>query len=114
MASLFNVSKQTAIAKHLMEADSFLMRLRGLMFTPSLPEGRALIITPCSSVHTFFMRYPIDAIFLDNSFTVIRTCPDMKTWRLSPVVKNARHAVELPAGTIKKLRIEEGDRLKKE
>ena len=112
MAYLFNETKQCIIAHNLTEAATFFRRLRGLMFTSHLSDGHALIITPCTGIHTFFMRYPIDVLFLDKNLTVIRSYPSMKPYRLSSPAKKARHAVELPAGTMKKLFIEEGDQLK--
>ncbi|MFY9115304.1 MAG: DUF192 domain-containing protein [Dethiobacteria bacterium] len=93
-------------------ARTFFQRLRGLMFTKELPAGKVLMITPCRSVHTFFMRYPIDILFLDRNLRVVEACPVLKPNRLSPIVKEAHHVLELPAGTIDRLKIRPGDQLK--
>jgi uncharacterized protein len=55
-------------------AASFLTRARGLLFAPPLEPGQALLIAPCSSIHTFAMSYPIDVVFLDRRARIVRVC----------------------------------------
>ncbi len=90
-------------------ADRWFSRLRGLMFTDALPEDTCLLIIPCQQVHTHFMRYALDVVFLDRRFQVLRIIPDLAPWRLSPWVREAHAVVELNAGMA--ARIEPGQRL---
>jgi uncharacterized membrane protein (UPF0127 family) len=68
-------------------------------------------IAPCSGIHTFFMRFPIDAVFLDRQQRVVRTYPGLRTWRMVPLVLRAHSVVELPAGTLEKVPLSRGDQL---
>ena len=106
---IINISKGTVLAAECMQADSFIKRFRGLMLKPCLPEGRGLLIKPCSSIHMFFMRFPIDVLFLDKNNMVVYTISNIKPWRISPLIRNAKSVVELPAGTLQKSRTEAGD-----
>ncbi|WP_416394982.1 DUF192 domain-containing protein [Allohahella sp. A8] len=84
------------------EADTFFGRLRGLMGKASLPEGEALMFTPCSSVHTFFMRFAIDVVYLDKERRIVKICEQLKPWRMS-LCFGARSVVELNAGKVGEL-----------
>lgn len=66
----------------------------------SLEKGEALILKPCSSIHTLFMRFPIDVLFLDKDNRVIGLLHSFKPFRFSPLYFNAILAVELPANTL--------------
>ena len=70
-------------------ADSFLKRLRGLMFKKSIGEDEALIFYKAASIHTFFMRFPIDIIFLNKESKVIKICPNLKPWKMVFCLKSA-------------------------
>jgi uncharacterized membrane protein (UPF0127 family) len=74
-------------------ADTFLQRLLGLMFRRDLPEGQGLLITRCRSIHTLFMRFHIDAVFLDADGAIVRIVRDIPTWR--PFVWGGRSAVQV-------------------
>lgn len=63
-------------------ARSFLARLKGLIGRQSLPPGRGLLILKCNAIHTFFMRFPIDATFYDREDRVVKTVRDIRPWRL--------------------------------
>lgn len=108
---LQNLTKGSTVARRLSLADTFGKRLRGLMGRAELPQGEGLLITPCNSIHTFFMRFPIDVLFIDEHRCVVHLIPALKPYRLSPLVRAARSVVELPAGTIARTRTETGDRL---
>lgn len=73
-------------------------RRRGLLGRPPLVPGQALIVSPARQVHTIGMRYPIDVIFCDSSWTVCHIVRGLRPWRLTRWVRKARHAIELPAG----------------
>lgn len=73
-----------------------------------LPQGSGLLITPCSSIHMFFMRFPIDVVFLDRDNAVVRVVPSIKPWRMA-MGGGGRKALELPAGTATLIPIAKGD-----
>lgn len=106
---LRNVTRGTVLADRVQPADTFGLRLRGLMFRPALAEGEGLLIRPCKGVHTHFMRFPIDVLFLDAVGRVVEIVPALKPWRQSPYVRDAVAVVELAAGAAGAT--EPGDRL---
>jgi len=83
-------------------------RRRGLLGRDGI-DG-ALVLRPCRSVHTFFLRFPIDVAFCDREGTVLRTC-SLRPWRLSPIVARAGFAIEAEAGAFERWRLRAGDRL---
>jgi uncharacterized membrane protein (UPF0127 family) len=89
-------------------ATSSKARRRGLLRRDGY-EG-ALVLRPCRSVHTFFMRFPIDVAFCDRDGVVRRTS-SLRPWRLSPVVRRSAFAVEAEAGAFERWRLRVGDRL---
>lgn len=86
-------------------------RRRGLLGTDALPEDAGLLILPCRQVHTFGMRYPIDAVFLDGEYRVVRVAGSLKPRRFSPLVWRAKAVLELPAGRAERVGIAVGDQL---
>lgn len=74
-------------------ADSFFSRLMGLMFRRDLPAGKGLLITRCRAIHTLFMRFPIDAVFLDGDGDIVRIVQGIRPWRL--LVSGGRRAVQV-------------------
>lgn len=97
-------------------ANNFFSRFRGLMFKKSLNENQGLLITRCPSVHSFFMRFSIDVIYLDSHGVVTRCAPCLKPWRASlgrSLLNDhaTAHALEMSAGSIQRMHIETGSRL---
>ena len=90
-------------------ATGFWSRTRGLLGRSGLETGHGLWLKPCNQVHTFFMRFAIDVVFLDKGYTVRRVVREMAPWRVSPWVTGADSALELAAGGARD--VEEGDRL---
>jgi len=82
-------------------------RLRGLLFSPPPAPGQALLITPCAAVHTAFMRYPIDVVFLDRRGSVRKVARALPPWRIAICV-GARHTLELAAGEARRLGLTPG------
>jgi uncharacterized membrane protein (UPF0127 family) len=78
-------------------ADNVFLRMRGLLGRQGLPEGEGLLFEPAPSVHTFFMRFPIDVVFLDKAKTIVKVVHDLRPWRVAGARK-AVAALELPAG----------------
>ena len=96
-----NARSGRVLAERCRTASTPLARFLGLMGRASLPPGEGLLIRPCSSVHCFFMRFPIDVAFLDGEGRVVKLYAPLRPWRTSsPVVWGAKQALELPAGTI--------------
>jgi uncharacterized membrane protein (UPF0127 family) len=91
-------------------ADGFLSRLRGLLGRRELPAGEGLLLSPSSSVHTLFMRFPIDVVFLDQGLRVVGVSADVRPWRLTGRL-GARHVLELAAGQAHALGIRAGEHL---
>lgn len=106
-----NATRGTVVTTAARDADTFLARFLGLMGRAGLPEGAALVIAPCNSIHMFFMRFPLDVIFTDDAGTVVALYPDIRPWRISKIHKGATRAVELNVGAIAASRTEIGDRL---
>jgi uncharacterized membrane protein (UPF0127 family) len=88
------------VAENLELFSSSWSRFVGLMGSPEPERGRGFWLEPCNSIHTFFMRFSIDVLFLDRQRKVKKVTLDLKPWRLSPIVFGARSVVELPAGTL--------------
>ncbi|ASK61823.1 hypothetical protein CFK37_06455 [Virgibacillus phasianinus] len=90
-------------------ANSFGKRLKGLLFYKEPITKEGLLIAPCNSVHMFFMRFPIDVVFLDQKNAVVKAIPNLKPWKMVAPVNGAYSALELPLGTIARNDIGEGD-----
>jgi uncharacterized protein len=97
----FNVTQQRTLASVLWVADTFLLSLMGLMARPALEEGHGLWIVPCQSVHTLWMRFPIDVVFLDQHREVVHLVENLRPFRLSKHLPRARSVIELPVSTIR-------------
>lgn len=104
-----NRTKGTVVAQNAGLANNWLTRLRGLIGRRNLGPGEGLIIKPCSSIHTFFMAFPIEILFVDEANRVLRATEPIDAWRIGPIVAKARYVVELPEGTISASQIECGD-----
>ncbi|HEV3123406.1 MAG TPA: DUF192 domain-containing protein [Candidatus Dormibacteraeota bacterium] len=96
------------VAEHVVEARSTGSRFIGLMFRRSLPAGHGLALQPCNSIHMFFMRFPLDVAFLDKDGRVLRVYHGLRPWRVSRIVRRAKSAIELPAGTLAAIGVEKG------
>lgn len=105
-----NNTKGTLVADHARLADNFWRRLKGLLGTNSLPDRHGLIIKPCSSVHTFGMRYSIDVLFMDGNHCIIKIVENMPPGKGS-MAAGSKYVIELPAGTARETACSVGDRL---
>ncbi|CZR10330.1 DUF192 domain-containing protein [Trichococcus ilyis] len=95
MKKLINARTGEVILEDLQTADTFYARFRGLMGRPSMPENAGLMIKPCNSVHCFFMKFPIDLLFLDEENRIIRIMTGMAPGSFSPIVKGAKSVIEM-------------------
>jgi uncharacterized membrane protein (UPF0127 family) len=108
---VLNTTRQTLIALEVEMADSYFKRLKGLMFRAGLPPYHGLWIVPCFDIHSCFMRFHFDAIFLDKNLKVLYLKESMKPWRFTKIVKGGHIVLELPAGTIASTKTHVGDQL---
>lgn len=92
-------------------ADGPLTRMRGLLGRPQLDADEGLLLKPAGSVHTLFMRFPIDVVFVDKKGHIIRIVRDLPPWRLAGG-RRARVVLELPAGTCERANIAVGMQLR--
>ena len=91
-------------------ASNSFTRSRGLLGRTSMASGDGILLRPASSVHTAFMRFPIDVVFLDRELSVLKIVPRLVPWRTAG--RRKAHAVlELPAGECERRGLREGDRL---
>lgn len=97
--------------KKVIVADTLKQRVVGLMFSQGLPaDAEGFLISPGNSIHTFFMNYSLDLIFLDKKFKVVKVIKNMKPWRMTLIYLRSFHVLEIKSGTIN-LSIKEGDQL---
>ncbi|MEK6275155.1 MAG: DUF192 domain-containing protein [Actinomycetota bacterium] len=92
-------------------ADTSLTRLRGLLGRSALQEGQGLLLRPAGAIHTWFMRGPIDAVFLDRELVVVGVAPNVRPWRFA-AQPGARSVLELAAGESFRRRIAPGSCLR--
>lgn len=104
------LSGARAVCESCSVADTIWTRLRGLMGRRTLERGEGLLLRPSGSVHTCFMRFAIDVVFLDGELRVLAVSPTVRPWRLR-VQRGARAVLELPAGEAARVGISPGDRL---
>ena len=108
---IINKTKNTVLAEDVIAADTFFTRIKGLLGKKEFKKGQALILKSCNSIHTFFMRFPIDVLFVDKNSTVIKAIYPLKPFRLTGIYFNATFAIELPVNTIQSTLTFEGDKL---
>lgn len=107
--AILNQTKNTILAQEVEIADHPFSRMKGLLGRKVFLNGEALIIKPCNAIHTFFMHFAIDCLFLDQGNKVVRAISDLKPWRITPPYFSSLLVIELPAGIIKASSTEEGD-----
>lgn len=108
-----NKNKGTILAEEVILADSPGKRIKGLLGKKEaeFSKGQALILKPCNSIHTFFMSFTIDALFMDQDNRVIKVLSCLRPFRLSPLIFGSSFVIELPAGMIQATQTQEGDYL---
>jgi uncharacterized protein len=107
-----NVMRNTVLVRHGRVADRFWTKFRGLMGVRHLPPGDGLLIRDCDSVHTHFMRMPIDVLYVDAHDRIVGIDASMKAWRIGRKYADAAFVIELPSGTAIDTRSVIGDQLK--
>ena len=103
-----NVTRGTVLANSLEVADTGRKRNKGLLGREQLAFGAGLWIVPCQSVHTFFMKFAIDLVYLNRKNQIKKLVGNVPPWRMS-ICFSAHSILELPAGTILSTQTEPGD-----
>jgi uncharacterized membrane protein (UPF0127 family) len=106
--SLQNVRSGRVVASRIELALDSRSRRRGLLGRDTLDKGAALIIAPCNSIHTFFMRFAIDVVFVARDGRVLKTYPGLVQWRIAFSI-GAFAVIELPVGAISLSESKPGD-----
>ena len=106
---VINQNKNKILADNAILAKGLFKRLKGLLGKKMLSDGQALILKPCNSIHTFFMCFPIDVLFLNKDKKVIKCISSLKPFRMTNPVLCASYAIELPAGKINASQTEASD-----
>jgi uncharacterized protein len=100
----------SAVCERCLLAETPLARMQGLLGRAGLEEGEGILLRPASSIHMWFMRFPIDAVFLDEEDRVLRIVSGLKPWRVASC-GGAKAVVELAAGECERTGLRTGDRL---
>ena len=111
LLSVVNQTRGSLLVKELFCALTPWSRARGLLARAPLKPGQGLLLRPCRGVHTFFMKYTIDVIFLDRRGQVVALRPELRPWRVTPIFGEAYCTLELEAGRAAAARTEKGDLL---
>jgi uncharacterized protein len=110
MPALINERTHAPVATDVEVASTRAARRRGLLGRDSLDPSAALMLTPCLAVHTAFMRFAIDVVFLDRAGIAVKLVNDVQPWRMAAAAR-AHSVVELAAGSLRRHAIALGDRL---
>ncbi len=97
----------TVDGMRIMLAQRFWARLVGLLGRRALAPDEALLLSPCNNIHTFFMRFPIDVVFLDKQGAVLAIVPALRPWRVA-AARRAHACLELAGGGARRFGLEVG------
>lgn len=97
---IINTTNNATLAANTAVADTLFKRMKGLLGRSEFPRGDAVVITPCNSIHTFFMRFAIDVLFVNKDNRILAAKSGLLPFRISPVYFKAKFVIELPAGVI--------------
>lgn len=109
--ALLNLDTGEIVVRRVYLADTFRRRLLGLIPRSRIDEDEGLLLVPCKGVHTFFMRFPIDIVYLDRYMSVVALFPDTRPWRVLPQVPGVAQVLETAAGTVSKSKTKIGNKL---
>ena len=107
---VINKTTGKTIFSSIVKAADFSSRSAGLIPRRSLGAEDGMWINPCAMIHTCFMKFAIDVVFLDKGFYVVRVLENIRPWRFSPWVFDAHSVLEVSAGTAKE-KVSVGDNL---
>ena len=98
-----------SIGDDIVIADTWQMRTKGLIGRAKLNHGEGLLIPNCKAIHTWFMRFAIDVVFMDKDYCVVKTISQLKPFRLAFGGRSAQHVLELPSDAINSMQFRIGD-----
>lgn len=98
------------IAHRLEIAEEFFDLARGLLGRSSLPPGEGILLSGCWNIHMFFMKFPIDVIYVDRDMEVLKVVPELAPWTVS-ACPGAHSTIELGSGTLERRPVRRGERL---
>ena len=108
--ALVNQRTDEALAERVEVAVTRRDRRKGLLGRTGLDASSALILAPCAAIHTMFMRFDIDAVFVDDDGRAVKVVRELSPWRIA-LDPTAHAVVELPAGSLREREVNIGDRL---
>jgi len=111
MALLKNLTKQKVITEKVIEARTFWERSKGLLGKDSLDPNTSMWISNCPWIHTFFMRFTIDAVFVDKQLRVTRIKNRIPPGRITMPSLKASSVFEMAAGVAQEKNVQVGDQL---
>jgi uncharacterized membrane protein (UPF0127 family) len=109
-----NLTRGEALVTAGQVADNYWTRMRGLIGHAPLVEEEGMLIVPCSSVHTHFMSFPIDVLYVDKAQKIVAIDHDMAPWRFGRIRRGVHFVIELRAGTASRTGTDVGDQLQVE
>lgn len=107
-----NEDRNTHLGEAIEVAATAVHRVKGLLGRECLEDGQGLLFMRCSSLHTFFMRFPIDILYVDKAGKVLKIAEAVKPFKLVAAPFRAYYALELPAGVVKRSKTRVGDHLR--
>jgi uncharacterized membrane protein (UPF0127 family) len=111
MVRVENVTRGAVLAHNAQVADNIVTRFLGLQGRARLDEGHGMVIRPCSGIHTMFMRFPIDVLYVNKEDRVVHVEAAIPPWRVGRVMRVSHYVVELPAGTAARTGTQVGDQI---
>ena len=108
MYKIINKTSGSVLSSKALVAKTFLQRLKGLMFREGMEKEEALMFYGTGSIHTCFMKFPIDLVFLNKNNEVIRVCEALKPWR-SVNCPSTHLTIELPPHRTREIPVKLGD-----
>ena len=107
---IVNLTRGNVVCEEAVIADRARRRMRGLLGRRSLPPGEGMLLQPSPSIHTAFMRFPIDVVFLDRNLRVIKLVEHLPPWHTASAMEG-RSTLELASGEIVRRQVQVGDQL---
>ncbi len=104
-------SSRSVVCAHCLYGDSLAFRVKGLLGRQAMVDGEGILLKPCNSIHMFFMKFAIDAIFLDKENRILHIAHTIKPWRISALILGAKSVLEVAAGTAVKNGLVTGEEL---
>lgn len=106
---IYNSTQNNLIVDDVKMAKTFFTRSVGLLSKASISDDEGLIIKPCCSVHTFFMKFNIDVLFINKQNKIIALYKNVPKNKILPIHLNSNYVIELSAGSINSKNIQKGD-----